>query len=205
MPSACTPTILTRIGSPDLFNAWKATTSGQLNAISSTAAAGSTPPSGGEQTTLAAATADIFNTSACLQEQLSTLGSSTNKIHEAQQSILDLQDEITAAEADIAIARDRVAYIRHPEQNTSYYESWFPIDRPMYSANVPYFVGVTAFIVIFGLLILLSTIGVNINLAISPSFMAFFMFIRSQFTYLTFLLTILAIFAIYYFINMRQR
>jgi len=204
MASACTPAILTRIGSPDLFNAWKTTTSGQLNAISTTAAAGTTPPSGGEQTMLATQLAEIFNTASCIQEKLNTLSSSTNTIHTAQQSILDLQEQITAAEADIAISRDRVAYIRHPEQNTSYYESWFPIDRPMRSANIPYFIGVTAFVVVFGLLVLLSSLGLDINLDISPGFMAFIGFIISQFTYLTFLLTLLAIFIVYYFINMRQ-
>jgi hypothetical protein len=175
-------------------------TSGQLNAISSTAAGGSTPPAAGEQTTLANTSADIFKTAACIQEQLTSLSGSTNSIHTAQQSLLDLQQQINAAEADVAIARDRVAYIRHPEQNTSYYESWFPIDRPMHSANVPYFVGVTAFVVIFGILVVLSAIGLDINLIVSPTFMAYIQFIVSQFTYLTFLLTIVVIFIIYYFI-----
>lgn len=179
-------------------------TSSQLNAISSTAAGGSTPPATGEQTTLSTTTADIFKTASCIQEQLTSLSSSTNNIHTAQQSLLDLQQQINAAEADVAIARDRVAYIRHPEQNTSYYESWFPIDRPMHSANVPYFVLVTAFIVMFGILVLLSVVGLDINLIVSPNFMAYMDFIASQFTYLTFLLTIIVIFIIYYFIRMRQ-
>jgi hypothetical protein len=204
MPSACTPTILTRISNANNFNAWKTVTSGQLNAISTTARGGSTPPATGEQNTLATTAADIFNTATCIQEQLTTLSSSTNNIHTAQQSLLDLQQKITAAEDDVAIARDRVAYIRNPEQNTSYYESWFPIDRPMYTANVPYFVGVILFIVIFSFMILLSLVGLDINVVISPNLVMFMYFIRSQFTFTTFLLTIIAGFSVYYFMSNKQ-
>jgi len=202
--SSCTPAILARIGGADSFNAWKGMTSSQVNSISPTAAGGTIPPTTLEASTLATAAADIFTTTACIQEQLTGLGGTTNQIQLAQQSILSIQEQIEAAEADVAIARDRVAYIRHPEEHTSYYESWFPIDRPMHSNSVPYFVGVTIFLIIFSLLVGLSALGLNITVNIHPAFLAFIDFVISQFTYLTMSLTLLVAFGIYYFISQKQ-
>lgn len=179
-------------------------TSSQLNAVSSTAAAGSVSPSTAEENTLVLASSDIFNTAACIQEQLTKLGSTTNQIQKAQQSILSIQQQIDAAEADVAIARDRVSYIRHPEQHTSFYESWFPIDRPMHSGNVPIFVAITVFVIVFSLLVLLSLLGMNISISTSPVFMGVITYIMSQFTYLTLALVILVALVIYYFMSMKQ-
>ena len=151
-----------------------------------------------------AASNEVFDTAACIQEQLSRLGSTTNHIQTAQQDILRLNNEITDAEADVAIARDRVAYIRHPEEHTSYYESWFPINRPMQRENVSYFIGVTVFLLVFSLLVGLSLIGVNVNVAMNPALVYFIQRILAQFTWLTFILTLMLIFVVYYFVNQKQ-
>ena len=143
--SAMSNADLSRLQNQDNFNSWKQTVSAQLNSISSTTISGSTEPSSAEAAKLNTVATDIFNTTACIQEQLTLLSGTTNSIHDTQQGILDINDQILQAEADVNIARDRVAYIRHPEQHTSYYESWFPIDRPMHKENVSYFVAVTKF------------------------------------------------------------
>ena len=204
MPMACNPTILSRISSTDNFNSWKTLTSSRITSISPTAASGATPPTATENSTLMTATSEVFDTAACIQEKLTALGSTTNHIQMAQQDILRLNKEIIEAEADVAIARDRVAYIRHPEEHTSFYESWFPMNRPMQSANVPYFIGVTVFILVFALLVGLSLIGLNINVAINPALLYFIQSIASQFTWLTFVMFFMLIFAVYYFVNQKQ-
>lgn len=204
MPSACNPTILSRISSTGNFNTWKTLTSSKITSISPTAASGTTPPTATESSTLMSASNEVFDTAACIQEKLSALGSTTNEIQTAQQDILRLNKEITEAEADVAIARDRVAYIRHPEEHTSYYESWFPINRPMQRESVPYFIAVTVFLLVFSLLVGLSLIGVNINVAMNPALLYFIQSIASQFTWLTVVLFLLLVFAIYYFVNQRQ-
>jgi sterol desaturase/sphingolipid hydroxylase (fatty acid hydroxylase superfamily) len=150
------------------------------------------------------ASSEVFDTAACIQEKLTALGSTTNQIQTAQQDILRLNKEITEAEADVAIARDRVAYIRHPEEHTSFYESWFPINRPMQRENVPYFIAVTVFLVVFSLLVGLSLIGMNINVSMNPALLYFIQRIASQFTWLTLALFFVLVFAIYYFVNQRQ-
>ena len=204
MSSACNSTILSRISSAANFNAWKTLTSSRITSISPTAASGTTPPTATESSTLITASNEVFDTAACIQEKLTALGSTTNHIQTAQQDILRLNKEIAEAEADVAIARDRVAYIRNPEEHTSFYESWFPINRPMQRENVPYFIGVTMFLLIFSLLVGLSLIGVNINVAMNPALVYFIQRIVSQFTWLTLILFLILVFAVYYFVNQKQ-
>ena len=156
-----------------------------------------------EQSALVAAQADIFNTVSCLQEKISQLGSTTNAIQGAQQQILSLNDQIKNEEANVAIARDRVAYIRNPEQHTSFYESWFPMDRPMRTGSVPIFIGITVFLMIFTLLVVLSLMGVNITFALpqmkaapSPLFL-----ILGSITTLEWILIVMLISVVIYFMN----
>lgn len=204
MPSSCTPAILTRISSSDNFNAWKTITSTTLNGISPTAAAGSIQPSPAEASALANTSADIFNTTSCIQEKITEIGGTTNTIQATQQAILDVTKRIEEEEANVAIAHDRVAYIRHPEREVSYYESWFPIDRPMKRESVPWFMVVTSFIGIFSILVVLSLIGVDLSFSVSPRLLIFYDLVRAQFTFTTMILILLLIFTLYYFMNTKQ-
>jgi len=201
--SACTDVIRARLQSLDTFNAWKNTTSTQLNAISANAQNGSAQPSPTESSTFATLSADIFNTTACVQSELTNLAGTTNTISQMQQEILTTSDAIIQAEADISISRDRVAYIRNPEQRTSYYESWFPLDRPMRAGNVPFFVGATVFIVLFGLLLILSFMGVDFSIIIHPTLLVNLQYIFAQFTWLTLIQGLALLYALYYFTRNR--
>jgi len=198
--SVCTPQILTRISDSTSFNAWKTVTSGNLNSISSAAAAGSISPSTNESSSLSTTSADIFATTACIQEQITKLGSTTNNIQAAQTNILDLKEQIEDAKEQAAIAHDRVAYIRHPEQHTSFYESWFPIDRPMHVTSIPVFMAITVFLFIFALLIVLSAIGIDLQFVTSPSTGIAIMGVRQQFTWFSGFEFLVIAGLIYYFV-----
>jgi hypothetical protein len=198
--SSCTPQILVRIGDSTAFSAWKSVTSGTLNSISSAAAAGTIPPSQNESSTLSTASADIFATTACIQEQISTLGSTTNRIQSAQASILNLNKEIEDAKAQVDVARDRVGYIRHPEQTTSFYESWFPIDRPMHVTSVPVFLAITVFFFVFALLMVFSALGINLQVITSPNMFTGISQITQQFTWLTGIQFLVIAGLVYYFV-----
>jgi hypothetical protein len=201
--SACTDVIRARLQSLLTFNDWKNTTSAQLNAISANAQNGSVQPSPTESNTFATLSADIFNTTACIQSELTNLAGTSNTISQMQQEILSTNDAIVQAEADISISRDRVAYIRNPEQRTSYYESWFPLDRPMHVGNVPFFVGATVFILLFGLLLILSFMGVDFSIIIHPTLLVNLQYIFSQFTWLTLIQGVVFVYALYYFTGSR--
>jgi hypothetical protein len=201
--SACTPAILTRIADSTAFAAWKTTTSMGLSGISTNAKGGGIPPTPAEQAALVEAETDIFNTVNCLQEKVSQLSSTTNTIQKAQQQVLSLNDQIKNEEANVAIARDRVAYIRNPEQHTSFYESWFPMDRPMRTGSVPIFIGVTIFLMIFCLLVILSVMGINVTFAFPQVSAAPSPFLRivGRIRTLEWILIIVLISVVIYFMN----
>lgn len=203
-PTVCSPATLGRISNRSNFEAWKALTSTTLNGISSTAAGGGIPPSSAEANALATSSADIFNTVSCIQEKITELGGTTNQIQTTQSAIINVTKQIEEEEANVAIAHDRVAYIRHPEREVSYYESWFPIDRPMHRESTPWFVAVTSFLVLFTLLVILSFAGIDLSFTISPNIIAFYQWVISQFTYTTMILILLLIFTLYYFMNIKQ-
>ena len=198
--SSCTPQILVRIGDSNAFSAWKSVTSGILNSISSAAAAGTIAPSQNESSTLNTVSADIFVTTACIQEEISKLGSTTNNIQSAQTSILDLNTQIEDAKAQVDVARDRVGYIRHPEQTTSFYESWFPIDRPMHVTSVPVFLAITVFLFVFALLMVFSAVGINLQVITSPNTFTGISYITQQFTWFSGLQFLVIAGLVYYFV-----
>jgi hypothetical protein len=197
--TTCSSTILATLQNEDTFNAWKNATSAQLNGISANAQSGTLQPSSAESTTFSSLSADILNTTACIQSQLAHLSGTSNQIQTIQQQIMNTNDAIAQAREDSNIARDRVAYIRHPEQNTSYYESWFPMDRPMHTSSVPIFVAFTVFILLFCLLLILSSFGIDFNIVIHPTLQTWARVVYSQFTWLTLVQTLLSIYSIYYF------
>jgi len=206
MSTACNPTILSRISNLTTFNAWKNITSSMITSISPTAASGAIQPTTIELNTLSSATGDVLATTTCIQEKLAALGGTTNMIQTAQEDMLRLNTKIIEAEADAAIARDRVAYIRHPEEHTSYYESWFPIDRPIQRNTVPYLMAITVFIFVFAFLVGMSLLGVNISIIFPISttdrvsiFMSYFSWFGS-----TLVLTLLLILTVYYFMYIKQ-
>jgi hypothetical protein len=148
---ACSPTIESRLSTSETFGAWKTVTDTTLNTIQST-----DKPTPMQQSELVQAEDDIFKTFACLQQKQGSLSNVSNDIQKAQEQILALQSSIEAEQNNVDIAKDRVAYIRNPEEHTSFYESWFPMDRPMRARSVPYFIGITVFFVVAGVLLIVT-------------------------------------------------
>ena len=157
-PTTCSSEILSVINDADNFSAWSSTKQTTLNSITT-----SSNPTTANQASLNSASNDIFNMIGCLQEKISKGSNTTNEIQSAQSSIIDLNKKILEAETDVNIAKDRVAYLRNPEDRTSYYESWFPMGRPMENLSIPFFIAINSFLVIFIILILFTFMGMNIS------------------------------------------
>jgi hypothetical protein len=110
---------------------------------------------------------DVESTLACLQEKYSTELDVANNVNTAQERIVQLQREIKEREEEIQIAKDRVTYIRDPDAHPSYYQSWFPMDRPMRPSSVPLLIGIVVFFTMLILLALLSFLGFNLSVGSS--------------------------------------
>ena len=145
--SACTETINTVLSSQDNFNRWKSETDRKLNAASTTSE-------------LASLEAEVFATTGCLQEKIANQNRVASDISTRQANILRLQDSLQDQQETIQISKDRLSYLKDPEMHVSYYQSWFPMGRPMKEITVPILIGLSVFMTIasFGYLLFLGNI-----------------------------------------------
>jgi len=146
---------------------------------------------------------DMQSVTFCILNEINKLGASSTDIAEMQQNILSKTAELAEAEKDIALAKDRVAYIRHPEEHTSNYESWFPINRPMNSISLIILIAISIFLGMFYILMLLSAFDLDIVLYMSPKYYIspFFMQIMQQLTVSFWVVLIALIAVVIYFVK----
>jgi hypothetical protein len=131
--SACTPAIQNIIATPASFATWKSTTAASL--------ATSPPPrdvSGIEQS--------VFSVTNCLQEKINILKNMSTTDAEAQTKITAIEQKIETEKKNVQVSTDRVAYARNPVASVSYYQSWFPIDRPLKPLMMPILIGISVFV-----------------------------------------------------------
>ena len=159
--SICTPTITANIAN---FSTWKSTASTSLNSITS-----SSNPTQLQQDTLNTTANSIFQTIACLNEKIKGVSGLTNEIQTAHESIISLNKQISEADEHVSIARDRVAYIRNPEKHTSFYESWFPLGRPMDKKTIPVLIALNTFLFIAGIFVIMTLFGLKISFPLSST------------------------------------
>jgi len=141
----------------------------------------------------------------CINSKITRVQSSTNTIFDGQYSIADLEKQIEIENKNIDIAKQRLESIRHPERHTSFYESWFPLDRPMNPVTIITLLTLIIFISVFLLLCLLSLTGINLTIISqtetigSMNRYSFYNWVKSQFTFSFFVsLCVLAAVIIYF-------
>ena len=110
--SACTDAINTLIGSKATYDAWKSATQASLDSA--------TPD-------IPSLQSSIFNTANCLNEKIHELSTLSTTDSNTQLQIENIQKQIADETKNLEIAGQRLASIKNKE--TSYYESWFPIER----------------------------------------------------------------------------
>lgn len=135
------PNCTTQLNDIRNFNTWySAPQTGQLallNGLLPTGTSGvDTPHDIALRPTLNIRETDLVSHLKCLQAEITRLtgGSSTVSDLYDQKAILQTQVQ-TKADA-LKIAKDRAALLTNPEQNTSIYESWFPLKRPLRSTTL---------------------------------------------------------------------
>jgi hypothetical protein len=180
MSSVCTADQDTTFSNSSTFNTWYNLTQTSINGITSTSST----------TNIAAISDTLMKMSLCLEIKSNAVSGTANDISQTQEAILNLNEQILKEEENVAIAKDRVGYIRHPEENVSNYESWFPIDRPIHTLSLIIILSISLFVLIFLLLFLLSFLGIDIMLYRKPSMgssygTGIFYTVYSQFTPLT--------------------
>ena len=194
MPFECT-----QLSTAGYLTTWATTTSAAISAYQSK---GSTTQA--DNDAMLRLQQEILTASLCLSTAINELSSTSSDIAGLNEEILQKSKELSEAQEDITIAKDRVAYMRHPERNTSNYESWFPIDRPISIFSLIFILCLTIFLAVFCILLTLSSIGVDITVFVSPSYLqqnTAVSMIMQQFTVSFWILLIAFISVVVYFVK----
>jgi hypothetical protein len=148
-------------GTSNLSN-WISQVDTQLNSIRSEGVSGGTP-SEPEQRILQNITSDLQVIHDCIAKKTACIAKLGTTLSGSQDTILSLKEQIASEREGVEIAQQRLAYSRAPEQRTSFYQSWFPMDRPLKLVSVPILIGFSLFFLLVGLGTLLLSFGVNLG------------------------------------------
>ena len=104
---------------------------------------------------------DITQTLACLKNKLDYYATSAAVPYE----IMDINESIGRKQASVQIAKDRAAALQNVNSKVSYYESWFPLAKPLKQSSLPILIGLTLFMFVLLFGYLLALLGIEIKLA----------------------------------------
>jgi hypothetical protein len=123
------------------FNSWySAPQTGQLALLNGLLPTGingvDTPHDTSLRPTLNSRETDLISHLKCLQAEITRLTSGSSTVSDLYDQKALLQNEIKVKSDALRIAKDRAALLKNPEQNTTIYESWFPLQRPLRSTTL---------------------------------------------------------------------
>lgn len=156
MSSSCSPDILNTLNDSQAFYRWiqqKQTVSDELIGISTL--------SNEQEATLASIDTELQNTLNCIMEQNDSISVLNTQNALTRTEIADKKKELLTRQEDIKIAKDRALIVRHPELSTSYYDGWFPLNRPMHHLSIPILIAFATFLTILSFFMTLKAININ--------------------------------------------
>lgn len=88
-----------------------------------------------------------------------------NLLEVSNTELITLKKNIVISKKDLKIAEERVATLRHPEKDKSYYESWFPINRPLSKPSIIIILAIGIFLFVISFFIIMKSVGFNLNVS----------------------------------------
>jgi hypothetical protein len=88
-------------------------------------------------------------------------GATTTEISQLNTEISIGQKVLEQKERDATIAKDRASSVIRPELNSSYYDSWFPLNRPLKRAAVPILVFLASLFITIAFSLFIGLIGIR--------------------------------------------
>ncbi len=151
----CTVEQRDSISSQSKFDAWKASMNNGLATAT--------------QTDLNSRGAAITSMSRCLQALTTIATSAATRGATLGQVQEDLHAAIEQTKSDIQVAADRALLTANPEYTRSFYDGWFPMDRPFRKNTVAILIGTGLFFVCMSFLSILSFLRFDTRVLV-PSF-----------------------------------
>lgn len=153
----CVGAVENNLETTDTFQTWY----GNTNSFFQTQAL-VVEPTPDELKELADRAIEIESHTKCIEQKTSELRASPTNLSNAQATEATLNKTIEQRRRDVQIAKDRAALAANPELTRSYYDGWFPLDRPMRPISIPILIAFSLFFFSLGLFITMGLLGVNI-------------------------------------------
>jgi hypothetical protein len=122
---ACTEQIIARISDPVTFSTWQTRTRNSVQGINAATT----------ESSVTLLESEVTNTIGCLETKIVEARSTASNVATLYTQHATLQSEYQAKTDGLKISQDRVKLLTHPEQNTTVYESWFPLQRPLETSS----------------------------------------------------------------------
>ena len=101
----------------------------------------------------------------CIQKDILQRNDISSRLYTLQQEVEEARKTAAQRKETLAEAKERSSEIQNPYNNTTWWESWFPLGRPIRKENVPVLLSVSILMLVFSLGIFLRFAGLELQLA----------------------------------------
>jgi hypothetical protein len=143
------------------YNSWKTNQSSNINLLMAKMS-----PSNDDYLALTATAININGLSNCLNNKFATVISVQTDLATNQSTIANLDKTIEERKNDVEVAKERAALTKNPEKMRSYYDGWFPIDRPLKHYTIPVLIGISLFMITLTFFYFMSLVGIDTRLSL---------------------------------------
>lgn len=99
----------------------------------------------------------------CLNKDMIQRNDYSAKLYSLQQEIEVLRKEVQEKKEIVDEAKERVETVKNPYSKTTWYETWFPLGRPIQKENVPVLLATSILMLVFSLGIFLRFAGLEVR------------------------------------------
>ena len=160
--AACTRSIEADLQNTDTFRQWVNRVNTRLETLSS-----STDPTVENINELVYTIApDVKAHQDCISSQALSAANIVTDMSMKQTELNTVKSTIKQRENDVKITHDRVKIARNPELTRSYYDGWFPINRPLKHYTIPILIALSIFFFVLSFLYFMNLFGIDLQMVV---------------------------------------
>lgn len=162
-PSVCTSAQKDILATNATISVWS---SGINSWIQSTQATLTATPTAPPTPAITAKKTEIMGVKTCLDDLYQNVQGAATTLATLRGTQQTKQKTIEERKLDLQIAKDRALLAVNPDYNRSYYDGWFPMNRPLRQQTIPILIGFSLFFVCMSFLSILSFLRMDVRLLI---------------------------------------
>ncbi len=101
----------------------------------------------------------------CIQKDIVQRNDVSSRLYTLQQEVEEARKTAAQRKETLAEAKERASEVQNPYSNTTWWETWFPLGRPIQKDNIPVLLSVSILMLVFSLGIFLRFAGLELQLA----------------------------------------